>query len=573
VPFRLFRSPLPVAAAVVALALVLLPVHGGGSAAAHPLGNFTINHFTRIEVSETGIELYRVLEMAELPTFQEYRDMDTSGDDSVDGAEADAWIATKTAQLREGMTLAVNGDPVDLEVVDSELSFLPGDGGLQLLRFTVTYTAGVPDDWRSAPPSVSFEDSNYDDRIGWREVVVRGAPGVDIRGSSAPAVGISNELLSYPSDFSGSSPDVRAATFGFQPGAGSAPEPDRHPDEERATAGNPDGYLERFSNLIAEDELSFGFVAVALLGAMGFGAIHALSPGHGKTVVAAYLVGSRGTWRHALLLGLTVTATHTSSVYAIGLVTLYLSEYVVPEDLYPWMEIASGALIVGMGAWLLVARLRASGIAAKAGAWLQAAASRLLPARTAPGMVLATERGAALMWPRHSHGDRWHAHEPLNGERIEHHHHSGDEHEHDHDDEGEHKHGWGPAHSHAIPGADGQPVSVRQLIGLGVFGGILPCPSAIVVMLSAISLHRVGFGLLLIVAFSVGLAGVLSGIGFALVFARNVGGRLPLVRRLSDRASHAGGIGGLAVRLFPIVAAAFVAAAGSVVLWRGIVRL
>jgi ABC-type nickel/cobalt efflux system permease component RcnA len=207
------------------------------------------------------------------------------------------------------------------------------------------------------------------------------------------------------------------------------------------------------------------FVALALLAAAAWGAAHALGPGHGKTIVAAYLVGSQGTARHAFLLGLTVTATHTSTVIALGLVTLYASRFVAAEDLYLWLSVGSGLLVVALGLILLGARLR-----------------RFL---SRPAAAHGHDHG-------HMHHDR---HDPGHG------------HSHDH----------APSHSH-VPASPG----LRGLIALGISGGLLPCPTALVVMLGAIALDRVVFGLVLVLAFSVGLAGVLTGIGIALVYANRL---------------------------------------------------
>ena len=220
---------------------------------------------------------------------------------------------------------------------------------------------------------------------------------------------------------------------------------------EPATAGG-------FESLIARDELGVGVILVSLLVAMFWGAAHALTPGHGKAIVAGYLVGSRGRPRHALLLGLIVTATHTAGVFALGLVTLLLSRFIVPERLYPWLTLASGLLVVGVGAAVLAGRVR--------------------------------------------RGRRHHHH---------HHHHNGP-----HDHEHPHEPGYGRG----------------GLLGVGVAAGLLPCPSALVVLLSAIALHRIGFGLALIVAFSLGLAATITTIGLLAVLARRAFGRLSLDGRL-----------------------------------------
>jgi ABC-type nickel/cobalt efflux system permease component RcnA len=425
----------------------------------------------------------------------------------------------------------------------------------------------MPGDWKDAPPWLEFTDTAYADKIGWREIVARGGPGVELVDSPFPAESSTQYLRVYPEDVAESPPDVREASFSFKPGiglpsiVGPGAEP-VDPDHETATKGNPDSTLGGFTDLIAEKELSLGFIIVALLTATAFGAIHALSPGHGKTVVAAYLVGSRGTLRHAALLALVVTVTHTSSVYLLGFVTLYLSEYIVPEDLYPWMSLIAGGIILVMGLSLLVTRLRAAGVFYGVRTWVS---SSLL--RRSPALAFASEDGSLALWPTHSHGSIRHEHLAVTAGTPEHHHHDDiveppHEHEHEHEDSdggaASHSHGWGPAHSHDIPGADGEPVTWQRLVGLGIFGGMIPCPSAIVVMLSAIALHRVGLGLVLIVAFSFGLAAVLTAIGFLVVYAQ----RSDFLRRAMDRAENSGGLATTMVRLVPVFAAVLVTAAG-----------
>ena len=214
-----------------------------------------------------------------------------------------------------------------------------------------------------------------------------------------------------------------------------------------------------FTELMTTKQLGLGIVVMALAVATALGAFHALEPGHGKTVVAAYLVGSRGTAWHALVLGLVVTATHTAGVYLLGAVTLYASQYVVPERLYPWLGAVSGLTIAGLGFMLFLRRYVAA----------------MRP---------------HLHGPSHAHG---HAHGP---------------------DGADHAHG---ADQHHPPSAEA--VSLRRLVALGISGGIVPCPAALVVLLSAVALRRVAFGLLLIVAFSVGLAAVLIAIGLLMVYA------------------------------------------------------
>jgi len=234
------------------------------------------------------------------------------------------------------------------------------------------------------------------------------------------------------------------------------------------------------TELMATNEWGIGILLITAAVAIGLGAVHALEPGHGKTVVAAYLVGSRGTAGHAFLLGLIVTASHTAGVYLLGAVTLYASRYILPERLYPWLGVLSGVMIAALGGFLFLRRYAGE---------------------------------------PHPHSHEYpHRHDHVHHDDLASHSHT--EHDRTH------------SHHHQTPSAG---VSARELLALGVTGGIVPCPAALVVLLSAVSLHRVGFGLLLIVAFSVGLAAVLIAIGLLMVYARRLMSRFrgdgPLLTR------------------------------------------
>jgi ABC-type nickel/cobalt efflux system permease component RcnA len=215
-----------------------------------------------------------------------------------------------------------------------------------------------------------------------------------------------------------------------------------------------------------------GVFVVLLLAAFAWGALHAISPGHGKAMVAAYLVGTRGTAKHAVALGAIVTVTHTIGVFALGLVTLFLSQYILPEDLYPWLNLAAGLLIVAVGLGVMRSRLR----------WRQ-------------------ERLA------HDHGGHGHSHGNAHGHA----------HTHDHVD----SHGHGHAHSHDVPDT-----TWKGLAGMGISAGIIPCPTALVVLLAAITQHEIALGLLLIVVFSLGLAATLTSLGLAVVSAKHLASRV-----------------------------------------------
>ncbi|HEX5500976.1 MAG TPA: hypothetical protein VFW96_00055 [Thermomicrobiales bacterium] len=523
-------------AAVGALLLCgLLAAHlAAGRAAAHPLGNFTINHYSRLDFADGAVALTYVLDFAEIPTFQQLKQLDTDGDGALAPAEADAYLDAALPGYLRGLQLVVGGRALPLAVVDRAATFVPGQGGLPTLRVAAHLRADLPPDWRAAG-AANYADRNFPDRIGWREIVVRGGPGVAVAGSCAPAEDLSNELRAYPQDRLASPLDRSAATFTLAPGGaapGVAPAPVPLPAGANAAA------LDQVTRLLGGQRLTPLTLALALLVALGWGAAHALTPGHGKTVVAAYLVGARGTSRHAVFLGLTVTLTHTAGVFALGAVTLYLSHYLLPERLYPWLSAISGALVVAIGLVLLRQRLR--------GLWGRSGAR----AGHTPGDH------------DHVHGEHDHGHSHA-------HEHSGHTHDHAHPhthDHGElaqphiHSHTHdGHTHSHLPPGADGGRVTWRGLLALGVSGGLLPCPSALVLLLSAISFGRVGLGLALVLAFSTGLAGVLTGIGLLLVRARWLFDRFSFESRLP--------------RLLPAASALVIALAGAAIVLEALRQL
>ena len=393
---------------LAALAALLAPA----AAQAHPLGNFTVNRFARVEVAGNRLYVRYVLDLAEIPTFQ--------------AREAGVSAGAYSRRIARNLHVSLEGRRVALTPVAHVLAFPRGVGGLHTMRLETILRGPLV----TAPLRLTVRDTNYADRIGWKEIVI-----------GAHASSTSDELRAYPKSLLQSPLDV---THGS---ATVAPTHDPVPTLTRGRALEaPDRVADSgFTRLIARGRLSALVILASLAAALFWGAAHALSPGHGKTIVTAYLVGQRGTAWHAALLGLVVTVTHTLGVFALGFVTLALSQFIVPEHLYPWLNLSSGLLVVSIGASVLAAR------------WRHARA--------------------------HAHG---------------HHHH----HHHDH------------AHADA-PG-------LRSLFAVGVSGGLLPCPSALVVLLAAISLHRIGFGLLLIVAFSAGLALSITGVGLTAVVAKRV---------------------------------------------------
>jgi nickel/cobalt exporter len=406
------------AGVLLAALLALAPPAG-----AHPLGNFSVNHLSTVRIDERRVDVGYVLDQAEIPTVQER------------GVPRAALIDRKLREIREQLELTVGGEPVPLAVVGTpRLSYRPGAGGLRTTRLEVDLRAAVSD-----PRRVELRDGTFPGRVGWKAIVARPGHGTAVR-TGAPSGDPTNGLRRYPEDLLSSPLDTREARFAVTPGHGTLVAPKAAGGEVSEThAESTNG----FAGLFADAAAGQGVVVLLLLAALGWGALHALSPGHGKAMVAAYLVGTRGRPRHAVGLGVTVTVTHTIGVFALGVVTLALSQYVLPEDLYPWLTLVSGLMVVGVGAAVLRSRVR--------------------HARA------------------HAHG---HAH---------HHHHHGPS-----------DLGW------------------RGILGMGAAAGLIPCPSALVVLLAAVSQHQVALGLLLIVAFSLGLAATLTALGLAVVYARRV---------------------------------------------------
>ena len=416
----------------LAITVVLLGTSfGTGEAVAHPLGNFSVNHLTQVQVSRDRVEVLYVLDQAEIPTFQER------------GLSPTAVLARKRTEVERNLTLEVDGRAVPLRAAaPARIEFPGGQGGLEVTRVEMPLVARVSD-----PRRVVLRDETFEGRPGWKAVVAAPGEGTAVR-STAPSGDPTNGLRKYPEGSLSSPSDQRRAIFAVRPGGGTLQAPAAPGAGETTTSSRgSDGLTGVFGDAASGE----GVLILLLLAAFGWGALHALSPGHGKAMVAAYLIGTRGTARHAVGLGATVTVTHTIGVFAVGLVTLLLSQYILPEDLFPWLTLVSGLLVVLVGVGVLRARLR------------------------------------------HARAHRAHHHD-----HHDHHHH------HDPPDR----------------------VTWKGLIAMGAAAGLIPCPSALVVLLGAIAQHQVALGLLLIVAFSAGLAMTLTALGLAVVFGRRALGRV-----------------------------------------------
>jgi ABC-type nickel/cobalt efflux system permease component RcnA len=492
-----------------------------GQAFAHPMGNFSVNHYTKITVEQGSVEILYLIDMAEIPTYQEMRAFSFTTEAE---SAASHYLVQQEARLKDGLNLDDGGQPIALVSSSCQMTFTEGAGGLPTMKLAFVFRGKID----AGEHKLSYADNNFPGRAGWKEIVV--VPnGAEVLHSTAPSTDRSNELSNYSTDLLNSPPQQLSAVVEFRTQVGqaeslstktnvraagiSAHKPGtaqiavtqkKHPPAKtsspvsvnapprdisqsdqskgsssatRASSAEGSSPLatrsqntprSRFTELIStQGKLGFWFLVSAAFIAAGLGALHALEPGHGKTIVAAYLVGSRGTARHAVLLGMVVTASHTAGVYLLGIVTLYASRYIVPDQLYPWLGAISGLSVMALGAFIFL---------------------------------------------RH-----------LTGESGEHSHVSGEKHSHWFASiikQGKVQKAEQSAKQPSSMGGDKRGVSLRELCLLGITGGIVPCPAALVVLLSAFSLHRIGFGLFLITAFSLGLAAVLVVVGLTMVYTK-----------------------------------------------------
>ncbi|MGB7208674.1 MAG: hypothetical protein WBD27_08440 [Pyrinomonadaceae bacterium] len=466
-------------------------------ASAHPLGNFSINQYSRLEVGKSEIRIRQVVDMAEIPTFQETPAIDTDKDGKLSQTELNNFAGTLTPNYLANLTLRLDEQSIPLRETMTSISLRQGAGGLQTLEVKWDFTAAVAAD--VTIKRVDFQNNNYSERLGWREIVVNRIAGVEIFDSTVFGSGITDELKAYPDESLSSPLNERAASFSIT--RGSLPEGAKalqNRDGHTAAAVQKD----MLAGLIDVPEITPAVAFFGLLLAFGLGAMHALSPGHGKAVVGAYLVGSKGTPKHAAFLGLTVTITHTLGVFALGFLTIFAANFILPETIMPFLSFFSGLIVLYIGLTMFKTRLLSA-------------------------LGYSAEHS-------HKHGGHGHSHD------------------HGHDNALTHTHD-GQTHSHAVPDS----ITWKSLLALGVSGGLLPCPSALVLMLSAINLNRIGYGLILTVAFSFGLAATLTIVGLVFLY----GGRIFDGEKVSSYRL---------VKALPVFSAFVIACVGAVICYTSI---
>jgi ABC-type nickel/cobalt efflux system permease component RcnA len=484
---------------------VLVPLFLAARLGAHPMGNFSVSHYSRIELLSDGISIRYVLDLAEIPTFQLLQEWKLDAQSPREQLEQRA--REQARQWATKLKLESAAERLTPRFERASMVLDKGAGGLPILRITSELQApAMPGKW-------TYTDNNYADRAGWKEIVITAGKDVAIESASPAGTDRSQALMAYPQDPQLAPPqDLRASIDWRSTLAPLVTEtapvrviPAQAVLQQPGQTGP--GMVVKgdfLSRLLHQGNIGWGAILVGLVVAFGLGAVHALSPGHGKTIVAAYLVGTRGTPKHAIFLGAMVTFTHTITVFLLGLTTLFLSRYILPEKIYPVLGAISGVSIVWIGAMLLFKRIQA-----------------------------ARHYGHDHT---HHHHHHHHDHNHDHGHSHDHHHH----HDHDHDHAHDH------THSH-VPDGD---ISLGSLIALGASGGLVPCPSALVLLLSSIALGRISLGLGLLVAFSLGLAGVLMAIGLIVLYAKHL---LPDSQKTSRHA---------AFRLIPVASAAIIVCVG-----------
>jgi nickel/cobalt exporter len=520
-----------------------------GAVLAHPLGNFTINHYAGIIVARDQVRLDVVIDMAEIPTFQERLKIDTDGDGDISDEEIAAATPLECASVERALRLAADGTPIVVGPAShAAISFPPGTGGLSTMRIECAFEVAL-DPELNGSTTFTFSDTSYPDRIGWREIVATGER-VAIKPDGLPMTSPSKRLTSYPTELISQPLDIRSATVVAMPvaatiasnapvAATAAPAAAQAAQVGANVVGAvPGGVGGELPAIFQSVDLTPIVLLLSVLTALGLGAGHALTPGHGKTLMAAYLVGTRGTALHAVGLGLAVTVSHTLGILVLAALVVGAQGILPPDIVVRDAPVVAAITIVAIGGWMLVAEIRRR-LAARSIVLAMTGRRHDAPNDHDHGAANAHEHHHG-----HEHDDR-DAHEPDAHGLIH-----APEHEHAAAPlaPGEHRHG-GITHSH-LP-LVGSTISWRGLIALGLAGGLIPSTSALFILLGSIVAGRPAFGFVLVVVFGLGMALVMTGVGLAMVFARTRLDRLPSGSGLGRLARHA-----------PLVAAVVVLAFG-----------
>lgn len=511
-------SPRAIRYLLAALAAILaaLTVNPAAPAQAHPPDMFF--HAHAIQLTPGGIQDKWTITPGQLLMLGVWEQADANDDDAVSEEEAQAWIAPAVEEI--GMSLDGSTPlawtvesvvwPSSLEelqfgtssiVVNLSAALPPDLAGQHDLSLHYTAFENFSTHWFALQAEDGLTFATPDQEGGHLSLTVV-MPGATDTPDSATLTAWDSGAPSAPSwsAWNSGPPAVpawmeSAASQSADTSPSDADEaqtetaPETQGDDAAPEAPIPvpptsTGAATILTGLVQTQDLSVSFYLVALGIALLLGAMHALTPGHGKALVAAYLVGSQGTPGHAAALGGVVTLTHTGSVLGLGVLTLVASRFFMPTTIFPVLEIFSGLLVAGLGVSLMLRR------------WRGYRAVRRATADPAPPKPDA---------PPESGGTRL-----TIGESI-------------------------PVKGTLLPGADlAGAVTWRSLLTLGVSGGLVPCPDAIAILLVAVAINRLLLGLTLIVSFSLGLAVVLIGVGMAMVRSRRLLDRFDALKRLGS---------------------------------------
>ena len=535
------RRLLPAMAAVAAMTGIAIA--SAPAASAHPLGNFTVNYYSGIRVESHAVEIALVVDRAEIPTLQAFPDAKPGGQPE----GADAWRASQCALLAGEATLQIGGSRVPLSVTSSRLELLAGAAGLATSRLECTVRTNRSLD--VVGQSVTYQAATTSGRVGWHEVTAVGN-GTTLAGSDVPRSSVSKELTLYPQDLLTSPLDQRTARFEVRAGSGLVAAVTAAGALSSSPLRGLDSFTNAYTNLVSRTTLTPAFALLAIVLSMFLGGLHAFAPGHGKTLMAAYLVGREGTLRQAAVIGVSVTVTHTIGVLLLG-VALSAAVLAAPEQVYPWLGLLSGILLAGIGVTLLRSARSGhihgpgghthgpgghthgpGGHTHGPGGHTHSADDKGTSAAPVAALVGAGPVSGRLsvLTSSPAYGDGGHEREQVHHHDHDHDHDLDLDHDLDHDHHDGHRrheptHVGQHSHSHEqVP----SPPPLRRfqrgnwrLAAVGLAGGLVPSPSALLVLLGGIALGRAWFGALLVLFYGIGMAAALVGTGLLLVLARD----------------------------------------------------
>ncbi|MFE1437580.1 nickel transporter [Streptomyces sp. NPDC058739] len=535
-------------------ALVLAPA---GAASAHPLGNFTVNRYDGLVAAPGELRVDHVEDLAEIPATQAGPQIKRSG--------LAAWARARCATAARDSEVEVAGRTVALSVTSSRARTLPGQAGLDTLRLECRLSAPLPE---GEDVTVGFRAAGASSGPGWREVTARGDR-MTLTESDVPRDSVSGELTEYPEELLSSPADTSTASLSVRPGGPALAEENGDAPASSILPRGADRFTRALDSLVARQDLTLGFAALALLIAVALGAMHALAPGHGKTLMAATAAarGGRARPRDVLPLAASVTVTHTLGVVVLGL--LVTAGSAAAPSVISWLGIASGALVTGAGLALVRRAWRGGHGHGHSHGHTHPHPDPDPGPGPDPHPGVPARRLALVGAPGHGHDhDHGHGHDG----HAPHHHPAEQPPSHPH----AHKH-TGPTHTHAHTGhthththnghthTHSTAPTLRGTLLLGFAGGLVPSPSAVVVLVGAAAMGHAWFGLLLVVAYGAGLALTLTTAGFAVV---RLGGRaVQALERRPRWSAHP--LVARARRALPLVSAVVVLVLGAALLFKG----